>query len=137
MLKLRLIGLAIFAMVLIPAYAQNAASDFITNMHFDAKDMDTNGDHMISREEMQKYAEKMWDEMSNGKATIPIAVSTKDFATAGVNFRAKEMDTDNDGSISKEEFLAYTLKRYDGMPKTHGMVPVDVMAKAFARANSN
>jgi hypothetical protein len=51
--------------------------------------------------------------------------------------RAEEMDTNNDGSISKREFLAYTLKRYQRVPKTHGMVRVDVMAKAFARGNNN
>ena len=62
------------------AFAQT--NDFATgNMHFDAKEMDTNGDHMITREEMQAYAEKMWAMMSKGKDSIPIAVATKDFAT--------------------------------------------------------
>jgi hypothetical protein len=50
---------------------------------------------------------------------------------------AKDMDTDNDGSISKKEFIAYTLKRYDAMPKTDGMVPVDALDKAFLRAANN
>jgi hypothetical protein len=138
MVKLSLIALIAFSGVLIStAYAQNNVSDFITNMHFDAKDMDTNKDHMISRDEMQAYAEKMWASMSNGKSTIPIALSTENFATAGVNMDAVAMDTDNDGSISKQEFVAYTLKRYDAMPKTNGMVSVDVMAKAFVRVASN
>ena len=62
------------------AYAQN--NDFATgNMHFDAKDMD-NTDHMISREEMQKYGEKMWDMMAKGKDTIPTEVATN-FASGG------------------------------------------------------
>jgi len=30
------------------------------HMHFAAIDMDTNADHMITREEMVKYAEKQW-----------------------------------------------------------------------------
>ena len=39
------------------AYAQS--NEIATgNMHFDAKDMDANGDHMITREEMVAYAEK-------------------------------------------------------------------------------
>jgi len=137
MFTLRLIALTAFVVVLIPAHAQTDVTAAITMTHFDAKDMDTNGDRLISRDEMQAYAEKMWKEMSNGKATIPIALSTKDFATAGVNMSAKEMDTDNDGSISKQEFIAYTLKKYDAMPKTNGMVPVDELQKAFARALKN
>ena len=130
----RLIGLAVLAAVLATAQAQN--NDFATgNMHFDAKDMDSNGDHMVTRAEMQQYAEKLWEMMAHGKTTIPIEVSVKDFASAGVNFSARAIDTDHDGSISKEEFLAYTGKKYDGMKKTRGMVPVEDMAKAFARGN--
>ena len=46
------------------------SNEFATgNMHFDAKDMDTNGDHMITREEMVAYAEKQWDLMAQGKDT--------------------------------------------------------------------
>lgn len=130
----RLIGLAVLAAVLGTAQAQN--NDFATgNMHFAAKDMDSNGDHMVTRAEMQQYAEKLWEMMAHGKTTIPIEVSVKDFASAGVNFSARAIDTDHDGSISKEEFLAYTGKKYDGMKKTRGMVPVEDMAKAFARGN--
>jgi hypothetical protein len=117
------------------AYAQT--NDFATgNMHFDAKDMDTNGDHMITREEMQAYAEKMWAMMANGKDKITIAVAAKDFATGGVSFRAREIDTDHDGSITKDEWLAYTGKKFDTMKKTDGMVSVTDMAKAFARGNA-
>jgi hypothetical protein len=125
------------ASLLLAGGAQAQSNNFATgNMHFDAKDMDTNGDHMITREEMQQYAEKMWRSMSQGKDTIPISVAAKDFATGGVNFSARAMDTDHDGSISKEEFLAYTGRKYDSMKKTGGMVSVTDMAKAFARGNT-
>jgi hypothetical protein len=137
MFKVKLIALIVFALACIPAFAQTNASDVLSSMHFSAKEMDTNGDHMVSREEMQAYAEKMWEKMSNGKPTIPIALTTENFATAGVNMSAKDMDTDNDGSVSKKEFIAYTLKRYDAMPKTNGMVPVDALDKAFLRATNN
>jgi len=113
------------------------SNEFATgNMHFDAKDMDTNGDHMITREEMQAYAEKQWDMMAQGKDTIPISAAAKDFATGGVNFKARAIDTDHDGSISKAEFLAYTGKKFDSMKKTDNMVSVDEMARAFARGNT-
>jgi hypothetical protein len=114
------------------AWAQN--NDFATgNMHFDAKEMDTNGDHMVTREEMMAYAEKSWDSMANGKDAIPIAVAAKDFATGGVSFNARAMDTDHDGTVSKQEFLAYAGRKFDHMKKTNGMVSVEDMAQAFAR----
>jgi hypothetical protein len=117
------------------AYAQS--NDFATgNMHFDAKDMDTNGDHMITREEMIAYAEKQWDLMAKGKDTIPISVATEDFATGGVNFKARAIDTDHDGSISKAEFVAYAGKKFDSMKKTDNMVSVADMARAIARGNT-
>jgi hypothetical protein len=113
------------------------SNEFATgNMHFDAKDMDTNGDHMITREEMVAYAEKQWDMMAQGKDTIPIAVATKDFATGGVNFKAHAIDTDHDGTISKAEFVAYAGKKFDSMKKTDNMVSVDDMARAIARGNT-
>jgi len=62
-------------------------NEFATgNMHFSAIDMDTNADHMITREEMVKYAEKQWEMMAHGKDTIPIGVAAEDFATGGVNY---------------------------------------------------
>ena len=118
------------------AYAQG--NDFATgNMHFDAKEMDTNGDHMITRDEMMKHAEKAWDSMAQGKDTIPIAVAAKDFATGGVNFKARAIDTDHDGTISKAEFVAYAGKKFDTMKKTDNMVSVDDMAHAIARGNKS
>lgn len=135
MLRLGLVGLAAVMAFCGAGYAQN--SDFATgNMHFDAKEMDTNGDHMVSRDEMQKYGEKMWDSMAHGKDTIPVGVATTDFASGGVNFSARDIDTDHDGSISKAEFLAYMGKKFDGMKKTGGLVSMDDMATAFARGNT-
>ena len=117
------------------AYAQS--NDFATgNMHFDAKDMDTNGDNMISREEMIQYAEKAFDKMAQGKDTIPIAVAAKDFASGGINFKARAIDTDHDGTISKEEFVAYAGKKFDTMKKTDDQVSVADMARAIARGNT-
>jgi hypothetical protein len=135
MLRSRLLMFSIVLLAAGGAYAQNGAEFATGNMHFAAKDMDTNGDHMITREEMMAYGEKMWEMMAQGKETIPVAVAAKDFATGGVAFSAHAMDTDHDGTISKEEFLAYAGKKFDKMKKTDGMVSVTDMAKAFARGN--
>lgn len=117
--------------------AHGQANQFATgNMHFDAKEMDTNGDHMITREEMIAYAEKTWDMMAQGKDTIPIAAAAKDFATGGVNFKARAIDVDHDGTISKEEYVAYTTRKFETMKKTDNMVSVADMAKAIARGNT-
>jgi hypothetical protein len=134
MLKVRLMISAASLLLAGGAYAQS--NEFATgNMHFDAKDMDTNGDHMITRDEMIAYAGKTWDMMAQGKDSIPIAVAAKDFATGGVNFRARAIDTDHDGSITKAEFVAYAGKKFDTMKKTDNMVSVDDMAHAIARGN--
>ena len=134
MLRMRLMISAASLLLASGAYAQS--NDFATgNMHFDAKDMDTNGDHMITRDEMIAYAEKSFEQMAQGKDTIPISVAAKDFATGGVNFRARAIDTDHDGTISKAEFVAYAGKKFDGMKKTDNMVSVADMAKAIARGN--
>jgi hypothetical protein len=134
MLKMQLVICAASVLLAGAAYAQS--NEFATgHMHFDAKEMDTNGDHMITRDEMIKYAEKAWDSMAHGKDTIPIAVAAKDFASGGVNFKARSIDTDHDGTISKEEFVAYAGRKFDSMKKTDGMVSVTDMAKAIARGN--
>jgi hypothetical protein len=136
MFKLQWVICAASALLAGGAYAQG--NDFATgNMHFDAKDMDTNGDHMITRDEMVKYAEKQWEMMAKGRDTIAIAVAAKDFASGGVNFKARAIDTDHDGTISKEEFVAYAGKKFDTMKKTDSMVSVADMAKAIARGNTN
>jgi hypothetical protein len=136
MFKLQSMICAASALLAGGAYAQG--NDFATgNMHFDAKDMDTNGDHMVTRDEMIKYAEKQWGMMAQGKDTIAITVAAKDFASGGVNFKARAIDTDHDGTISKEEFVAYAGRKFDTMKKTDNMVSVADMAKAIARGNTN
>jgi len=106
------------------------------NMHFDAKEMDTNGDHMITREEMIAYAQKTWDIMAHGNSTIPIAIADTDFASGGVNYQARAIDTDHDGTISKDEYVAYATRKFESMKKTDNMVSVEEMARAFARGNT-
>lgn len=132
MLKLRVMSLVAAALLASGAQAQNSNAFATGNpMHFDAKAMDTNGDGMITKEEMMAYAEKMWDTMANGKDTIRISVAAKDFATGGLAFNAKAIDTDHDGSISKQEFLTYAEHKFDKMVHPNGMISVQEAAKAF------
>jgi hypothetical protein len=135
MFKLRLMLSATLLLLATGAYAQTKNEFATANMHFDAKEMDTNGDNMISRDEMMKYGEKMWATMANGKTTIPVAVAARDFATGGLAFNAKAMDPDHDGSISKEEFMTYSGKKFDKMKNADGMMSVNDAAKSFARGN--
>lgn len=138
MLTLRLMSAAVMTLLAGGAQAQTSNSNaFATGnpMHFDAKAMDTNGDGMITKEEMMAYAEKMWDMMANGHDTIRIARATKDFATGGLAFNARAIDTDHDGSISKKEFLDYAEHKFDKMVHPNGMISVQEAAKAFARGS--
>ena len=138
MLKMRVISSVAFLLLASGAQAQTGNSNaFATgnNMHFDAKAMDTSGDGMITKEEMMAYAAKMWDMMAMGKDTIRISQATKDFATGGLAFNARAMDTDHDGSISKQEFLTYAEHKFDKMVHPNGMISVQEAAKAFARGS--
>ena len=120
------------------AGAHSQSNDIATgNMHFSAAEMDVNGDHMISKDEFMQYGEKMWSMMSKGAATITVRDAAQDFARGNMRFSAEVMDADHDGTISKEEFVAYSGKKFDTMKKTDGMVSVTDMAKAIARGNTN
>lgn len=64
-------------------------------------------------------------------------MADKDFATGGINYRARSFDTDHDGSLSREEFLAYAGMKFDSMKKTGNMISVADMARAISRGNTN
>jgi hypothetical protein len=136
MVKLRLMSAAALTLLAGGAQAQTSNSNaFATGnpMHFNAKAMDTNGDSMITKEEMMAYAEKLWQAMANGQDTIRISVAAKDFATGGYAYNAKAIDTDHDGTISKKEFLDYAEHKFDKMAHPNGMISVEEAARAFAR----
>jgi hypothetical protein len=112
------------------------SNDFATgNMHFSAEEMDVNGDHVISKDEFMQYGEKMWSMMSKGAPTITIHDAAQDFSRGNMRFNAKMMDTDHDGTISKEEFMAYGGKKFDKMKDKNGMMTTADATKYFARGN--
>ena len=62
------------------------------------------------------------------------ADSSTDFARGGMHFSAKAMDTDNDGMISKDEFMKYHAAMWDQMTKdSNGTMSVSDANSAFAR----
>ncbi len=112
------------------------SNDFATgNMHFSAAEMDVNGDHMISKDEFMQYSGKMWSTMSKGAATISVQDAAQDFARGNMRFSAKMMDADHDGTISKDEFMAYGERKFDKMKDKSGMMTTADAAKYFSRGN--
>jgi EF hand len=105
------------------------------NMKMDVSAMDANGDTMISKDEFMQYGEKMWHMMSKGSGTISVSEASQDFARGNMRFSAKAMDTDHDGTISKDEFMTYGGKKFDKVKDGQGMVSVADATKYFANGN--
>ncbi len=141
MRKLPLIFSAISLVLATGAYPQAATENTFgtggyNTMHFNAKEMDTKGNNKITEDEMMAYLEKMWSSMADGKDYIPVKTATQDFAEGGVSAKATEMDTNHDGKITKQEFLAYFSKKFDAMKHpSDNTISVQEAAKAFGRGS--
>ena len=121
------------------AHAQAPGDIARGNMHFDAKAMDANGDGMISKDELMRYGETMWERMARAAtASVPVADAAKDFARGNLKFEAKSVDANKDGMITKEEFMKYGESKFDSMKKdTHGNISVTDAARDFGRGNTH
>jgi len=123
-------------LLLTGAAGAQTTNDFATgNMHFDAHDMDTNHDGKISKDEMMEYGSKLWGMMAKDSQSISVKDAAKDFAQGNLRFDARAMDTDHDGTITKEEFMKYTERKFDKMKGADGMVSVADASVAFSQGN--
>jgi len=111
-------------------------NDFATgNMHFDAHDMDANHDGKISKDEMMAYGTKLWGMMAKDSQTLSVKDAARDFAQGNLRFDARTMDADHDGTITKDEFMKYTERKFDKMKGADGMVSVTDASVAFSQGN--
>lgn len=123
-------------MLLVGAVRAQSTNDFATaNMRFDANDMDANHDGKITMDEMKAYGEKMWGMMAKDSSSISVTDAAKDFAQGNLRFDARAMDTDHDGTISKDEFMKYAARKFNKMKGADGMMSVADASAAFSRGN--
>lgn len=112
------------------------ANDFATgNMHFDAHDMDANQDGKISKDEMMAYGSKLWRTMAKDSPSVSVQEAAKDFAQGNLRFDARAMDADHDGTITRDEFMKYTERKFDRMKGSDGMLSVTDASLAFSQGN--
>jgi hypothetical protein len=94
--------------------------------------IDTDGDGTVSKTEWLAYQEKVWtalDKDKEGKvdekAFLAPSQDMASFATGGYarGLQTKAMmhkiDTDADGTVSHDEFIAYQTRLFDMMDKNH------------------
>ena len=126
-------------------YARGLRSEKLMNK------IDTNGDGMISKDEWIAYQEKVFAMLDKNKTGTLDAKTFIDpsggelvtFATGGYarGLRTKAMmhkiDTDGDGTISHDEYIAYQVKIFDMMDTSTGHKGMVGPQEMFATGGAN
>ena len=117
-------------------FAQEQSADLArAAMHFSAKAMDADSDGMISKDEFMTYHATVWDQATqSSRGVMTVSAAAAAFARGGMHVDVSQMDPDKDGTISKDEFMAYEATHWGLMSKdASGRIAVGDMVNAMKK----
>jgi hypothetical protein len=132
----RLLVLLFCACVASLSFAQIKSDDSAGGaMHFSAEAIDLNGDGMISKDEFMQYHAAVWDKMTAAThGNMAVSAAAAAFVRGGMHIDASKMDSDQDGNISKDEFLRYEANHWSMLPTdARGQISVSDFVTAMKK----
>jgi hypothetical protein len=104
-------------------------------MHFSATEMDSDNDGIVSEDEFMKYHMAVWDKMTQASAgKMSLVAAAAAFARGGMHVDASKMDPNNDGIITRDEFMHYEATHWALLPKdANGAISVTDLQNAMQK----